>query len=152
MTAPVRNILDDGSIINRSYVFRLWSMFTDCDRRLLSGAILCERPLLWLKVRSVRPLVLLMWVVLRWRWLWSIGEVLMTGENRNIERKICPTYILPITILTRIELWPPRWEASRWLPKPWHCLWRPEIRASYMWKYGLYHTESVPFSIVLPIR
>jgi len=59
------NYSDHPRIIQRGYG-GLWTIFIYFDTRsLTSGALLCKGPLLWLKVPSLRPLVLLIRAVFR---------------------------------------------------------------------------------------
>ena len=72
---------------------------------LLDVIIVYERALLSLKVPRFRPLVLLIRTVLRLWWcVWSIDGMLLTGEHRSTERKICASGTLSITNVTRIGL------------------------------------------------
>jgi len=41
---------------------------------------------------------------LRWEWIWSISEMILTGRNWSIRRKTCPNATLSITNLTWIGL------------------------------------------------
>jgi len=36
----------------------------------------------------------------RWRWVWSVGGMILTGGNRNSERETCPNVTVTFTKLT----------------------------------------------------
>jgi hypothetical protein len=60
----------------------------------------------------------------RWRYVWSIRGMTMTGGNRSTGRKPCHSIPLPTiwseTDWPGIELGSPRWEAVDEPPDPWH--------------------------------
>jgi hypothetical protein len=64
--------------------------------------LLC--PLLCLKVLRFRPLVLLIGVVITLRRVSSICGMILTGDNRSVRRKTCPSATLSTTSLTWTEL------------------------------------------------
>ena len=103
--------------------------YTPTHLILLDVITVYENALLSLKVPRLRPLVLLIRTVLIWWWcVWSIGGMLLTGENRSTERKICASGTLSITNVTRIglhlnpDLGSER-PASDWPPEPRQGLW-----------------------------
>ena len=60
-----------------------------------------DRALFCLKVVRLRPLVLLITVVLRWKWVWRIHGMILTEENRRTLTKACPSATLSTTNVTR---------------------------------------------------
>lgn len=66
-----------------------------------------------LKVPRLRLLVLLIMVILRWRWTRSVGGVVLTGKHRNTRREILQSatspHKIPIMDCPGIEPKPPRW-------------------------------------------
>jgi len=64
--------------------------YTPTHLILLDFITVYERALLSLRVPRLRPLALLIRTVLRWWWcVWSIGGMIVTGENRSTGRKTC---------------------------------------------------------------
>ena len=57
----------------------------------------CPRALLCLKVPRLHPFVLVVTVVLSCRWLWCIGRMILTGENRSTRKEIQPIATLSTT-------------------------------------------------------
>ena len=60
----------------------------------------------FLKVPRLHPSVLLVRATCRWRWVWSIGGMILTGRERSTSRKTCPS-VCPFT--TNLK-----WTASEW--------------------------------------
>ena len=52
---------------------------------------------LCLKLPSLRPPVLLIRTVLRWRWVWNMGGMALAGENRSTSRKSSATATMSTT-------------------------------------------------------
>jgi len=68
---------------SREVQYLCWVMWSDIA---VQCAPISQRPLLCLKFSSLRPLVLLIRVVWRWRWVWSSGWRILTGKNRSTGR------------------------------------------------------------------
>jgi len=56
-----------------------------------------ERSHLCLKVPRLCAVALLVRAMLRWKWVWSVGGMVLTGENRSTGRKICSTSTSSLT-------------------------------------------------------
>ena len=52
------------------------------------------KAMLYLKMSRLWPLALPIRKALRWRWIWNIGGMILTGENSNTARKTCHTATL----------------------------------------------------------
>jgi len=48
----------------------------------------------FLKAARCQMFVILIRVALRWRWEWSIGEIILKGENQSICSQTCPSATL----------------------------------------------------------
>jgi hypothetical protein len=57
------------------------------------------------KIPRLRPFVLLVKATCRWRWVWDIGGMILTGENRSTCRSNHSSAPLPITNLRRTDPW-----------------------------------------------
>jgi len=81
-----------------------------------------NRALLYFEVPRLRTLVLLIRVVLRWKWVWNIGGMMLTGESELLgERHLSQR----LSVRRKSHMgWPGidpgplRWEAGVWPPKP----------------------------------
>jgi len=73
------------------------------------------------KIRSFLPLVLLMSVTLRWKWLWSVSGILWSREDRCTHKKPAPLPHCPPHISyihwPKLELGLLRWNGSGEPPK-----------------------------------
>jgi hypothetical protein len=65
----------------------------DWNKKERESTFMSDAPLTSNKapVRSPRPLVLLIWVALKWRCLRSIGGMILSGGNRSTRRKTHPS-------------------------------------------------------------
>jgi len=78
----------------------------------------------YLNVVTLRPLVPLVRATCRWRWVRSIGGMILTGETEVLGEKSGPEQLHHKSHMAwpGIEHGPPRWEAGDWPPEPWHCI------------------------------
>jgi hypothetical protein len=106
-----------------------------------------ETTLRCLKVRRLRPLVLLIWVAFWWRWVWSISETILTRGTRKywvINLSHCHfsdhTFHWP-----GVEHGSRRWEVDNEPPEPlWPHL-KAEICVRYVWRYIRYLAKNTAF-------
>jgi hypothetical protein len=52
------------------------------------------------KVPRLSPFTILLRAMCRWRWVWSTGGMILTGEIKSTQRKTCPSATLSTTYLT----------------------------------------------------
>jgi hypothetical protein len=69
----------------------------------------CRRSISFWKVPRLRPFVLLVRATCRWRWVWSIGGMILTGEKQRTGKK---NLFVCLPEWAGIEPGPRRWQAG----------------------------------------
>jgi len=70
----------------------------------VSSALRLPKEHYFLKVPRLRPIVLLVKATCGWSWLWSIGGMRVTGENRSTWRKTCHSGTVFVLLLLLLLL------------------------------------------------
>lgn len=88
-----------------------WSSFIKFDHLLLRlsfvfwvGLNFGNFRFVYIKIPRIFRLVLLIRIMLKWKWVWGRCGMILTGQNLRTGRKFCPSATLPPKNMTRTDL------------------------------------------------